>query len=337
MGDVKMHRVLTINTYAGSLLLGAKMAGSEVIASLEDSRFGVECQERNFPDLKIHVGSWPSMDLSDVSVIAHPPCSAFSTLTLGGKNKGTGSDAFKCTINAIEYAGKNGAKDLAIESVMKAAEGARELHESMAKKYGWNIFRIFQNSVTFGVPQWRNRFWVIFSKSKQLVIRHRPVIKRLKEVLDDVPGIEDKAFKRQSDILIEHGFDPSKIYTQPPWGHLRKSLGVPIEKLKELMWTKFSVNQFVKLDPDNFAPVVVGSANWLWKGKPLSLENWKRIMGFPPDYWMPDKKVRTYLSKGVCPQVASWVIRILQEPGDELLNPGEIIDLRPSKGAYIQH
>ena len=162
-------RAVTINTYAGSLLLGAKWADVPVDASLEDSDFGVDIQRMNFPDLKIYrdIRSWPKMDLREHVVIAHPPCSAFSKQNNSPRARGTDSSAFRCTVNVMMYGMIQKAKVIAIESVPGALEGAWEVHDEYAGKYGYAVYRIMMNYASFGLPQWRPRFWALFVRKDQ--------------------------------------------------------------------------------------------------------------------------------------------------------------------------
>ena len=73
-------KTLIINSYGGSLVLGAKAVGAEIIGSYEDHNFGLGIQQAIFDDIKFvaYRKDWKPQDLRDVFVIAHPPCSAFS-------------------------------------------------------------------------------------------------------------------------------------------------------------------------------------------------------------------------------------------------------------------
>jgi hypothetical protein len=66
-------------------------------------------------------------------------------------------------------------------------------------------------------------------------------------------------------------------------------------------------------------------------------------MGFPPDYKWPGQRAkdfRLYLSKGVCPPVAEWILKMmkLNLEGDLILGAGKVlpVDLKPGELADFQ-
>lgn len=102
------------------------------------------------------------------------------------------------------------------------------------------------------------------------------------------------------------------------------------------------------VDPMDVAGAVLGDAWWIWAGKdtldgssrPFYEEEYKAVMGFPTDYdFSPvrSRLLRTFLSRGVCPPVAQWVLRTLQltvEGGKspfKYVRPGDVADLRPTR------
>jgi hypothetical protein len=68
----------------------------------------------------------------------------------------------------------------------------------------------------------------------------------------------------------------------------------------------------------------------------VSIAEYNALMGFPRGYTFPDRYLadqRKYLSKGVCPPVAEWVLRTIVShlegktlTKDVRLRPGEIAD-----------
>ncbi len=101
------------------------------------------------------------------------------------------------------------------------------------------------------------------------------------------------------------------------------------------------------VDPDDVAGAVLGDAWWAWPkmgqlpARCFYQEEYHRVMGFPDNYDMSPEKprlVRTYLSRGVCPPVARWVLQGLQATvaggrtkGWHQVATGETLDLRPSR------
>lgn len=393
---------LVINTYAGSLLLGArKVKDSQLIGSFEDSGFGAKITRANEPlwpwiQFVDSIKNWPQdLDLTDTVVLAHPPCAAFSQQNTSKAKRGTETDAFECTRKVLKYAMNANAAAIAVESVMGALGGAWDVHEHMAEAGGYHVYRVLKNSILFGVPQFRERFWCLFVRKgtapSELRLRLSPRFVTLKTVLDDVtpgsvvPGDPNKTvskFVRQltsgpcrcGEKLsppreVIHGFDEAEVRAvgldardvelrvkRMGFAKLITPAFFPGEDSKHVI--KAHVSPFTSaqpsvLAPGGYAPVLLGSSLWVYKGAVVSKEGYCRIMGFPSDYVFPEDRahgVRTYLSKGVCPPVAEWVLDSLRqhlgEPQgspltnagayDKVVQPSRVVSFRPSKTAIIQ-
>jgi len=336
-------KVLAINSYAGSLVLGARDLGCNIIGSYEDAGFGLEIQRANIPDLHFIANrrDWPSQDLSDTIVIAHPPCSAFSVQNCSPTARGVNSEAFACTKVVLQYAVENNALGIAIESVMGALGGAWNAHQDYADAYGYHLYRILENGCMYGC-QWRERFWVLYVKegvaSPNMRFAIQPTYQTVYETTwnwEDGPsaGNQDVLLEKQKERLIKDAkltdeemsylFDPQS----PP--HPTKALGTILYEKKfkteystsmdkwdvfQLYIGGFASGTMVFLDPDGLAPVLMGGSHWYMNGRNVSEDAFKRIMGFPGDYYFPDyprsyrNQMRMYLSKGVMPPIAQWIL-----------------------------
>lgn len=360
-----MRDVLVINSYAGSLVLGAKAAGIPILASMEDCGYGIAAQKLNFPELKyVDRHPWPTFNLGNLeatAVIAHPPCAAFSNMNIVEEKKGLGTDAFGCHRKVMDYALGNGCEALAIESVTGALKFAQEEYLNYAAKYGYDCVFLLLNAVSFGVPQWRARFWVLFFREKRELYKFQlePRYVNLESVLDGKVADDEVTLKHvrylkrkyesanfkfeemmASDRVQPGGFD--KLARQ----HFVE-LGVEvgdIETLKALTGTKglYRAGLPRKLDPTLFAPVILGFTLWYVNDRPLNRVEYQRIMGFPDDWKWPGKEGKdflTYLSKGVCPPVATWILQQLQYQQTSQLRAdfthtcshGQVLDLQPEK------
>lgn len=332
-------KVLVINTYAGSLLLGARALGVDIVGSYEDVGFAVPIQETNFPNVDIRPfrKDWPDpCDLSDTFIIAHPPCSAFSSQNTSKKAKGLDSKAFACTKNVLDYAVRNNALGVAIESVVGALAGAWKIHERAAHEGGYNIYRILQNGAMFA-PQWRERFWVVMIKKgtapekmtwvldpKWTTVGQATegwlegpscgntdrLLERLKTRLleeagctdDDMSYFFDPQDPPHGTCMFNDVFWPRMFPDHDRWEVQRKYIGL------------FASGTLCFLNPNGLAPVLLGGAWWYMHGRNLSENAYKRIMGFPGDYFFPEypknfrSNMRWYMSKGVIPQVAEWIL-----------------------------
>jgi site-specific DNA-cytosine methylase len=336
-------RTLVLNTYGGSLLLGAQALGSEIIGSYEDSGFGHGIQQLNFGqyDLRPARKDWPDQNLRDAVVIAHPPCSAFSVQNNSAGSKGVNSDAFHCTKVVLEYAMRNNAVAIAIESVMGALQGAWQVHQQYADDHGYHLYRILQNGAMFG-PQWRERFWGVWVKQgagpKELALSLYP---RWETVGQRIAGHEEGPAIENCDVLLERfqkrlreeaccdESDMQHLFGKTEPHH--RTTGV-VNVLMERKWPDanreevflmhvgtFSTGQLCYINPDGLAPCLLGTSWWYTNGRNMSQAAYKRVMGFPADYefgrWT--NAMRTYLSKGVIPQVAEWVLgQITQHLGE---------------------
>lgn len=367
---MKPHDVLIINSYAGSLTLGATAVGLPIRASYEDAGFGLGVQMTNFPDLEYRptYADWPdTQDLQRTVVLAHPPCSAFSNQTpRSGNRKGTGSDAFACTKQVLRYAMGNDAAAIAVESVPAALAGAAQVHESYARRYGYHLYRVLQNAVSFGVPQWRPRFWAVFVRegvapaAMLWTLPHKGAV-TVRDVLDEVPAepvLPDtqRRFDLQRQRLIDElDLTPKAVDTllREETGQLHNILTRrffpdldPMDVKRQHCGNGFVVKVLRLLDPDGFATTLLADSYWAYQGRPVSLPGYCALMGFPPDYVFPDRErthARMYLSKGVCPPVATWVLDTIVKHlsganplrGQGYTQPGQTADFNLKRKDYM--
>jgi site-specific DNA-cytosine methylase len=362
---MEFKKCLIINSYGGSLVLAAKKLKLDVICSMEDTGFGMDVQRANFPDMPyIERLPWPKQDLKGVMVIAHPPCSSFSNQFAG--HKGVDGESFKCHTRVMDYALGLGCASLAIESVPAFLEGARKIHERMGKIHGYNIFRIRQNAVTFGVPQWRPRCWVIFTKLKSMRLWHKPRVLRIEDILqahgDVLPynsGITG-AFKKMAAVGINEKKIFADILSGEHTGSLlaigRRILGIddpgPNHAEVRKRWNlgrRFGVKLPRVLNPEEFGTTILHDSSFFVMGRELFREEYCKLMGFPPDYKWPGQRAkdfRLYLSKGVCPPVAEWILKMMKDNLENdvnpmrsdlnILAPGEIADFQITKKEALE-
>lgn len=365
-------KTLVINTYAGSLLLGAKRAKVKVIGSYEDAGYGMDIQRANFRgiDFRETTDQWPRQDLRGVTVIAHPPCAAFSVQTPCNDacNRGIDAEKFQQTRAVIDYALSSRCDALAVESVIGAYRGAWDVHAEMARTHGYNVYRVLQNAATFGVPQWRARFWVIFVRRRLLSdnalrLGHAPKLVTVGDVLEDTPSSIDPRLemklKEQSVLLrsgglsfkearrVLDGSDPGLV--PAVIGRVLKAKGIKPPPLCDIItqyWRKGNLlSSCARVLPENeFAGVILSNSWFVARGRNLSYVEYKRIMGYPDDYVFPRlNRLREFLSRGVVPSVATWVLNQLKRNlagkplrGAVPVRPGETYDVRPKRAAWAR-
>jgi len=376
-------RVLSINTYGGSLLLGAKAFGADIIGSYEDSGFGSGIQHANFPGLEFvdHITDWPEQNLSDVVVIAHPPCSAFSVQNSSWNARGENSSAFACTRRVLEYAMRNNAAAITVESVVGALGGAWYVHQAFADEHGYNLYRVLQNGCAFSA-QWRERFWVVYVKKglapEAMSFKLVPQWQTVRDVITGHEGPSviglDEQLEKTKDKMLTAGMTRAQLRElfephDPPYAggiaKVMKDLFFKEDDITDVqriyLGNSFSSGQMCFLDEDKLAGVLLGSTWWYHNGHNLSETGYKRIMGFPADYIFPEsprnfrKQMRMYLSKGVIPAVATWVLgQIATHLGEKhrascpcgacasgptynlTIKPNEIIDFRFHKKRWMK-
>jgi site-specific DNA-cytosine methylase len=329
---------LVINTYGGSLLVGAELFGIPVRGSYEDAGYGIPIQQENFPRLNYikERKDWPSQSLSSTVVIAHPPCAAFSSMNNTGQ-KGVDAAKFQCTIGVLDYAMHHGAPAIAIESVVGAYEGARLLHDTMARKHGYEVYRYLENSITYAVPQWRKRFWCMFFKKgaikHEFFLAHEPKFKSVGEMMDEAePGLPIEKLEEQWRLNKE------KLHKTLDYNATRKMLSgelgfglLPVLAAQHCMkkptrdrkklatryhWDGggFQCFWLKVLDPTMYAPTLLASSWWGCRGRSLYEDEYKACMGFPRKYIFPGRfrpKMREFLSRGVCPPIAAHVLETM--------------------------
>lgn len=326
-------RVLVINTYGGSILLGARAAGAEIVGSYEDAGFGTDVQIANFPGVTVAdtPRGWSATAQRDAVVLAHPPCSAFSMQNVGADEaRGVDSEAFACTRRVAEYALGGKCAALAIESVPAALEGARGVHEGLAEKHGYALHRVLQNAIFFGAPQWRERFWAVFVRRdvapETMHWSLSPVVRSLGDALgagDPGPGPAEcerdlEKLKRKLSAPLSREWVDELLATRTSdfSGSISELLASAYPGLGDAgAIHRTHVRGFTSralrfLAPGDYAPTLMSDSWWWYAGRQVSLSDYSRIMGFPADYAWPGKtseRRRLYLSKGVVPAVARWV------------------------------
>ena len=349
---------LIVNTYGGSLILGAKAVKANIIATMEDVGFGSDLQALNFPKIPRYEkrADWPEKFQTpwrDIDVVAHPPCSAFSSVNYSNKKTvtmGTTTPAFACHQAVIDYALSHKARTLAIESVVGAYEGAHDEYERNAVKYGYKLTYIMINSASCGVPQWRERVWVIYHKLKTFKVVMKPEYSTIKDILDPT-GEEADFFGRASLYRAWEGIRKTVKSTWPT-GNVVTVLSKVHDLPRDTARDKFGFSVYmsanpVLLDPNGFSPVLMQDGRLCTYdekrkgGRALSIEEHCAIMGFPRDYkWGKQlRKFRMYLSKGVCPPVATWIMKMVDKNASGWTGPftheesdfGGVTDLRIKK------
>jgi len=329
-GRITNMNVLAINTYGGSLLLGAKTAKANIIATMEDVGYGSDLQAMNFPKIPRYekLADWPekfNVPWSKIDAIAHPPCKSFSNMAARyNSHRGTAEGSgFDCHRNVMAYVLGHKCRNLAIESVIGAYCGGRAEYEAAAKKYGYHVTYIFLNAVTFGLPQWRPRVWVIFHRTKKFKVNFKPKYVPLQVVLK--PGPTTVPIFSDTKLLWEK--TRPLLKGKKPIGHifavLQKKFNIDYLGLRAKYpnMTRGYLSGYTRfLDPTGFATTLLGDTTWAVGDRLLTIEEYCAIMGFPRNYKFNVTRhprnhgdARSYLSRGVCPPIAAWILKMMDQ------------------------
>jgi site-specific DNA-cytosine methylase len=370
----KKMPVLIINSYAGSLVVAARQEGHPIVGSYEDSGYGLEIQRHNEPklDYRDTVAGWPvKQDLRDTLVIAHPPCAAFSqqVSSAGCHCRGLDATKFQQTRTVLDYALRNRAAALAIESVPGALEGARQVHDEVANKYGYTVHRVLQDAASF-VPQKRARAWFVFlPKGHTLQLPPLPSRDVTPHAIKHILAPENqggpvypwvlRGMEKQWEKLREFSPTVRRALISGSFGTgllaavIRRYLMTRGKTAAELGSVRDVAEKYVDkwqfmsntprlLDPDGQASTLTCTTWWLCEGRPLTALEYQRVMGFPDTYDLVGpgglSKHPGYLSRGVCPPVARWILQGLQATVEGTAKrswhrglAGETLDLRPGR------
>jgi site-specific DNA-cytosine methylase len=267
------------------------------------------------------------------------------------KLRGTDTDAFHCHTEVMDYALGHHCRSLAIESVMGAYEAAHESYEEAALKYGYRVNYIMCNSASFGVPQWRERIWTVFHqvpKRQPFKVDFKPHYVTLGSILNP-NGTEwplgnsnaAKVWEKVSPLITKKWTTGCSIMKS-----VQDAYDIPSEPNFAGARRKFGFSGFVTshpklIDHNGFSPVILFDLFLADGQRRLTIEEYCSIMGFPRDYkWgKRQKQFRMYLSKGVCPPVAAWILKTVDRNASGWVGKrthseedfGGVIDLRPKK------
>lgn len=171
---------LGVYIFAGGFTLGVKRAGFNVLAQLEDGRFGVETTRRNHPGLPVHttLDSWPLEKFRGKVdfVYGNPPCAPWSTAGISHKWKGQDfktkylrDPRTSCVYSLFNVLKVVRPKVWAWESVTPALKKGYTMVKELtdgAAAMGYSTTYVLLNSKDLGVPQQRYRFFCVFHKIK---------------------------------------------------------------------------------------------------------------------------------------------------------------------------
>lgn len=298
-------RVIDLFAGAGGFSTGAAMAGCRVVWAANHWQLAVTTHQQNHPEAfhlcqDLHQADWSKVPDCDL-VLASPACQ--------GHSKARGKEALHhdaCRSTAW-----------AVVSCVEVKRPRFVLVENVPEFYDWTLFKVWRealktlgyrinenvfNAADFGVPQSRERAFILCSLEKEYTLKtaskpHEPAAKiidlsagRWSEI--GKPGRSAATLTQIENGRSIHGDKFLVAY----YGNERngRSLNKPIGTITTR---------------DRFAVI---NNN---KMRMITIDEARRAMGFPDDYKLPQNKrlAMHFLGNAVCPPVAASLIEQIKE------------------------
>ena len=310
-------RTIDLFCGAGGSSYGARMAGAEIVAGFDIWQSAIKTYSNNFPKSRTFEGDLRDMKPEEVKnqigeidlILASPECTNHSVA------KGAAERCELSKLTAFEvtrYAKVFNPKWIVIENVVEMASWSE--HPKLLEEL-WNLNYFVKelrlNSADFGVPQARNRLFLVCSKAKEVGIpaaqkKHIPVSSiidwsdKYKYTPLRKPGRGEKTLKKADNAIKELGKDKPFLMVYYGTGDGWQSLDKPLRTITTL---------------DRFA-LGVPDGNNGHKMRMLQPEELKLAMGFGKDFNLNldslSRRERIKLmGNGVCPPVMQEIVSSL--------------------------
>jgi len=192
-----------VHGFCGGFAVGAVQAGMKLVAKVEDeTAFGTSLMEAN----RVFLGSeWqaqaaPAQDWVPVRadvVLGTPPCTGFSLMSVGGKDRGVNASINHCMHDLVEYAAKIKPAPVAVlmESVAQAYTTGLPLMRALGQKlsdltgHAYSVTHVLQNNLSTGGVTNRRRYFLVLSRVPFGV--EVPEVTRLPVVADALMDLEE--------------------------------------------------------------------------------------------------------------------------------------------------
>jgi site-specific DNA-cytosine methylase/2-polyprenyl-3-methyl-5-hydroxy-6-metoxy-1,4-benzoquinol methylase len=301
--------------FAGGFTVGVSRV-FDVVAHLEETKYGVATVRRNFPNLPVYVGkeTWPIEALRNGPrldfLYGNPPCAAWSPA--GSKIVGTRNwrtDArVDCTREHFRLLETLRPRAWAWESVQQAFTVGRELVDELtirALDLGYSVSYVLHNAKHLGVPQSRPRFFFVATdcafdaRIDDWTVES--VASALRRVNDPGEAIDHNCRKYEREVAATAQGETlirawTRLHPEETWvrnerGQVR---GRPVFTIK-------------RATADQPAPVVMHELIHPTENRAMTSNELKTLCGFPPGYEFVGLSDVGQISRGVCPPVGEWL------------------------------
>ena len=341
----KKIKALSLFTGAGGLDIGFHNAGFDIDQCIEIDRRFCETLKKNdkyFGKSEILNIDITKLDINSIHknydiIIGGPPCQSFSQ---SGNRRGLQDPRgllFKQFVEILQY---TNAKAFLFENVrgLLYANGGKALEEikSEFSKIGYELNVRLINAADYGVPQFRERVFILGSKKGKLKFpfpTHGPdsIDKTpYKSVLESFNDIYNK-YEKNHKMNGKYGHLLSKVPEGNNYSFFTEKMGHPNPIFG---WrTKFS-NFLYKLDrhqPSRTIQAQPGkySGPFHWKNRKLNTEELKRIQSFPSDFIFDcgSSVALHQIGNSVAPVLAhKLALTIKKQLLDKKINKKDLID-----------
>lgn len=316
-------KVISLFSGIGGSSEGYISAGNEVLGAVEFLDYQAKVYRKNHPTTKVYEEDIRTLDplkilkelgleVGELDVLdGSPPCSSFSVSGKGSKGWGETKDygnkkqrTDDLFFEYIRFVDTIKPKAFVAENVKGLLIGKNRAYLSFILKSikGYKIKVYLLNSKDFGVPQSRNRIFIIgirddITKEVNLDLKKKPLV------------TAGEATKDLTATLAElEEADISKYSIYP--------------KLKELGLGE-SVFNLVKLNPYKPSPTITATiggkgsnAAHHWDNRRLTVRELKRIAGFRDDFdfsVVDENRAREGIGRAVTPPVTKAIAEALKE------------------------
>jgi site-specific DNA-cytosine methylase len=308
--------------FAGNFTLGVKRVFN-VLAHLEENDYGVATVRHNMPRLPVYYPpeTWPLRQLRRDGVdfvYANPPCAPFSAM---GRHQWRNDARLQCIANVVGLTKTLRPKVLAWESVTRAFTTARELvdrHAAEVMDQGYSVTFLLIDGQYLGMPQRRRRFFFVAHKVAFDV--PDPDFESVITAGQALKGLRPRYHTKKARTV--NRFQPLMRYVVPgssmrtAWDRWRKATGHRIKRNKHGQVIGRPNFGAITSTPDRPSSVVTGNFIAHWDGRPMAINELKRLCGVPDDYEYVGHDPARQLARAVMPPIGEWLARNVKRAFD---------------------
>lgn len=295
--------IRAIDLFAGSggFTTGAVQAGINVVWAANHWPAAVECHSRNHQDTEhlcqdLHQADWSKVPACDL-VLASPACQGHSKAR--GSER-THHDAARSTawavVSCCEY---HKPETFVVENVPEFLQWSLYPAWKLAmESLGYHLTTQVLDAADAGVPQNRLRLFVVGSRRPVSIPKPQGPSRTAHDIIDfdsgnwsliEKPGRSPATIRRAANGRREFG----RRFVMPYYG---SGSGLTGRSLDRPIGTIMTRDRWAVVDGDRM--------------RMLTVDEYKRAMGFPADYWLPKARYKAIhlLGNAVPPPLARHVV-----------------------------